>query len=243
MRRPLVTAAAVLALLAPVPAFAQESRTPSPTATNPQDHNMGPVSPSPSPQQTPHMDCYNRIDADPESVSAWGLDGKGGVNLVIQGDPNDGEGQTIVVRGYVRPNTEPRELARVPVEADGKARVFLRLQGNTRLSAFGGGCFFSSGDRVIPVKARLGNLHAVRNAARDYTFSAFYAGPDGKVGNLYRVLPDGRQVLTSQTRMSGEFVRINRTFLGSGRFGFVLRTGDDINSLGASTNVRDTVIH
>lgn len=219
---------AAFAVLVPAPALAQESSSPHPTPA------------------TPHRDCYTQmIDRPTEPVDAWGLDGKGGATFTVQGDPDSEHfgPDEATIQGYVRPGTERRELGRAATDDQARATVSVPLTGNARLHASGAGCPFSGVEYVVLVKARLGALHAHRNGPRDYTFSTFYAGPDGKVGNLYRVLPDGREILTSQTRMRGELVTIRRVFLGSGRFGFVLRSGDDINSLGASTAIRATVIH
>ena len=120
----------------------------------------------------------------------------------------------------------------------------MTLDGSTRVFATSADplCEGRTHTAVALVQDRFGGLTAHRNGTRDYTFSAFHAGPAGKVASLYRVLPDGREVLTAQTRTGGEWVTVRRVFTGSGRFGFVLRTGDDINSLGASTGVRDTVL-
>ena len=172
-------------------------------------------------------------------AEAYGLDGKGGAPITVLAPPND----RFRVYGYARPSTEFRELASGTVDSQGRAYVTLRVTGNTRFYVTSDSCPFPSPQRVINVRDRFGALTAHRNGPRDYTFATFYAGPAGKVGNLYRVLPDGRQVLTSQTRLGGQFATIRRVFTGSGRFGFLLRTGSDINSVGSTTNVRDTVIH
>ena len=191
----------------------------------------------------PHRDCGPVVEVA-ETAPAWGLDGKGGATVTVRTPPSDSM-RDIVLYGYTRPtsSTEFRELARKKADENGDATFQLPLTGSTRLYAFGGGCVFSSRQHVVNVQARLAGLTAYRHGVRDYAFSTFYAGPRGKVGNLYRVTAQGREVLTSQTRMSAELVSIRRLFTGSGRFGFVLRTGDDINSVGASTNVRPTVVH
>lgn len=232
LRRPLALAVAPLAALAlAAPASAQEA------------------TPTPSPQQTPHADCYPAVLNEDGSFAsmqkplpvapAWGMDGEGGRTIRVKAaEP----GTEVIATGYVRPNTKARELGRAVVDKNQVATFRFSFQGNARVEFRGGGCPFGA-EWVAPTKARLGGLLARRNDVRDYSFSTFYAGPAGKVGNLYRVTSDGREVLTSRTRMVPEFVTINRKFLGSGRFGFVLRTGNDINSAGASTNVRDTVIH
>jgi hypothetical protein len=87
-------------------------------------------------------------------------------------------------------------------------------------------------------------LTAVRNGLRDYTFSGRAVSRPGHVLNLYRVQRDGTEVLTSRTpsTTAGTWT-VRRFFLGSGEFGFVVRTpADQANAAGAS-NVRPTVIH
>jgi hypothetical protein len=199
---------------------------------------------SPVPAPTPPYDCGARIEVT-SPVDAWGLDGRGGAEVTVHGSHRH-PGSSVRLQGYTRPaGTPPQErvLATATTDENSVARITLPIQGSTRLYAVAEHCVFASQAQVVVVRARLGGLHAHRNGPRDYSFSAFYAGPAGKIGNLYRVLPDGREVLTSQTRLAGEWISIRRVFTGSGRFGFVLRAGDDINSLGASTNIRDTVIH
>lgn len=95
---------------------------------------------------------------------------------------------------------------------------------------------------VINVAPRL-TLTAVRNGVRDYTFSGVATTP-GLILNLYRVNADGSKVLTSQTRaLENRTWKINRFFLGSGRFGFVVLTGRTMANAPGASNVRDTVIH
>ena len=62
--------------------------------------------------------------------------------------------------------------------------------------------------------------------------------------SLYRVTADGQQVLTSQTRASstnGTWT-LNRTFLGTGRFGFVVRTGQDLMNAPGASAVRSLTV-
>ena len=95
---------------------------------------------------------------------------------------------------------------------------------------------------VVDVAPRL-SLTAVRNGVRDYTFSGVATTP-GLVLNLYRVNADGSRVLTAQTRATDARTwTIRRTFLGSGRFGFVVRTGRTMANAPGTSNVRPTVIH
>ncbi len=61
---------------------------------------------------------------------------------------------------------------------------------------------------------------------------------------LYRVDPSGREVLTARTRTDGRTGRwaLTRTFAGTGRFDFLVRTGTDVsNAAGRSAPRRVTV--
>lgn len=235
-----LTVAALAAVLLPaLPAHActgvRNQQYPSGYCEMPRPNDATPA-PTPSPTE-----CRLDVVTWKPAYVAWGMDGNGRQGVDVFSVP----GSTVTLRGYERPSTEERTLGTRTTNRDGYANFPLALQGSTRVYATSDAdvCAGRTETDVALVQARLGGLHAHRHGVRDYSFSTFYAGPDGKVGNLYRVTAEGREVLTSQTRLLGEWVSIRRQFLGSGRFGFLLRTGDDVNSLGASTGVRDTVIH
>ncbi len=76
-------------------------------------------------------------------------------------------------------------------------------------------------------------------AARTYRFfgNSLPQRADGLPVSLYRVTPDGREVLTARTRTDPRtgLWTITRTFTGKGRFGFLVRTPQDLsNAAGAS---------
>lgn len=196
-------------------------------------------------------ECHLRLHTYEPGYPAWGMDSGGGAasgrfNVAVYGNA----GATITLTGYERPSTDVKHLGSavvgnnnrrghgmvyIPVTFNGNARVFATTDAEqcsedpTRTA-------------VAPVQARLGAVAAYRSAPRQYAFSGFYAGPDGKVLNLYRVA-DGRSILTAQTRAYGERWSIRRTFLGSGAWDFFARVGTDINSLGTQSPSRFTVIH
>lgn len=118
---------------------------------------------------------------------------------------------------------------------------------NTRLYARFAGCStdIARDSVVVNVRTTL-SLFARRNGQQDYTFTgdSLPARTGGLIISLYRVTGDGRQVLTSQVRASattGEW-RIDRVFLGTGRFGFVVRTGQDLRNAPGASNIRSTLI-
>jgi hypothetical protein len=99
---------------------------------------------------------------------------------------------------------------------------------------------------VINVRTTL-TLDVVRNGTRDYTFSgdSLPARRGGLIVSLYRVTSSGSQVLTAQTRAdatTGRY-RIDRRFSGSGRFGFVVRTGQDLQNAPGASNVRSLLVY
>jgi hypothetical protein len=95
---------------------------------------------------------------------------------------------------------------------------------------------------TIDVAPRL-TLTAVRDAPRLYTFSGVATTP-GLVLNLYRVSADGSRVLTSQARVTdAQRWSVTRRFSGSGRFGFVVRSGRNMANAPGVSNVRPTLIY
>ena len=124
----------------------------------------------------------------------------------------------------------------------------LRPPGNTRLYAQTRGCTTDEPRDSVVLNVRTAlSLYATRTGPRTYRFTGdtLPARAGGLLVNLYRVTADGRQVLTAQTRASardGEW-RIDRRFLGTGRFGFVLRTGQDLQNAPGSSTIRPTLIY
>jgi hypothetical protein len=148
------------------------------------------------------------------------------------------------------PSRKAQEITPLAQGESATATVTIRPTTNTRVKVgfgFRAGCMFADGfsypkDEVIDVAPRL-TIDAVRNGVRDYTFSGEASRP-GQILSLYRVTATGSNVLTSQARATDAGTwTIHRKFLGSGRFGFVLRTGRDMANAPGASRVRDTVIH
>ena len=122
--------------------------------------------------------------------------------------------------------------------------VVIKPTTNTRLYARQQGC--TAGESVVLNVRTLLTLTAVRNGTRDYTFSgsALPARAGGLIVSLYRITPDNLQVLTAQTRAdatTGKY-SLRRVFTGTGRFGFVVRTGQDLQNAPGASNVRSTLV-
>ena len=154
-------------------------------------------------------------------------------------------GTTVELLGYSRPATEFTVVRTVTVAKDGSTSIAVKPPTNTRLYARQVGC--TEGAQVVLNVRTLLTLTAKRNATRDYTFSgrALPARAGGLVVSLYRVTAEGGQVLTAQTRAdagTGAY-SIRRVFTGSGRFGFVVRTGQDLQNAPGASNVRSTLVY
>lgn len=87
------------------------------------------------------------------------------------------------------------------------------------------------------------SIAAKRNATRDYTFTGRVLPGRGQPVALYRVLPDGRRVLTARTtvRTDGTY-RFDRRFTGGGRFGFLVASGAS-RTAAAESAIRSTLIY
>ena len=201
------------------------------------------VSPSPSP--TPHRDCRAgaRVTLDRDTITATGA-----AVVTVREVPH-----TLVdLYAYTRPSTELRRVRSAMTDAQGVAVFTVRPPANTRLVAAQreedctDPVFGTEPSVVLNVRTAL-TLTAQRHGVRDYTFAgdSLPARPGGLIVSLYRVTDDGRQVLTAQARASattGEW-ELRRRFTGSGRFGFVARTGQDLQNAPGVSNTRSTVVH
>ena len=233
-------------------ASASASTSASPAATkapNPQ----GPPSakPTTSPQGPPATPpgCARAAEVllERSTITATGTTG-----VAVQAAPNT----FVELFAYTRPSTRYVLVRSGTTDNTGTVTFTpLRPPANTRLQARQRGCAFGE-SRVLNVRTQL-SLNVVRNGPRDYTFSgrAIPARPNGLIVTLYRVTPDGREVLTAQTRANANVGQegydptrpagsysIRRVFLGSGRFGFVVRTGQDLQNAPGRSNTRPTLI-
>lgn len=87
-------------------------------------------------------------------------------------------------------------------------------------------------------------LAARRTSPRAYTFTGRVTPGRGQTVGLYRVEDDGRQIATASAVVGPDGTyRIDRRFVGSGRFGFVVRTAENERHRAGTTPVRPTVIH
>lgn len=225
---PTTATAQVYPPITPAPSpTASPSVSPSPTATS---------SPSPG-GQPPPPGCLVAAEAMPDRDT---IIATGGTLVTITATPNS----IVDLQAYTRPSTAYRVVRSAEIGASGSTTVFLTPPANTRIRAQQRGCAFGR-SMVINVRTAL-SLSAVRNGPRDYTFTgdSLPARPGGLIITLFRVTPSGQQIQTAQTRAradNGEWT-INRRFTGNGRFGFVVRTGQDLQNAPGTSNVRSLLV-
>lgn len=176
------------------------------------------------------------IQLAPATIAATGS-----ARVTVSGTP----GSAMQLLAYSRPSTSFRLVRQGTVPTGGSLSFDVTPPTNTRLYAQQVGCD-PSDSVVLNVRTQL-SLDVVRNGVRDYTFSGrgLPARGGGLVVSLYRVTDDGTQVLTAQARASAETGRytIRRVFTGAGRFGFVVRTGQDLQNAPGSSNVRSLLVY
>ncbi len=178
------------------------------------------------------------LTVSPSTIMAVGIAG-----VTVRATP----GSTVDLYAYSRPSTTYRVARTGKVGANGTVAFAVRPSTNTRLYAQERGCApvnTSTASKVLNVRSVL-SINATRTGRRSYQFTGTVlpARPDGYVISLYRVEPNGRQVLTSQTRSRNGRYTINRTFSGTGRFGFVVRTGQDLRNAPGSSPIRSVLIY
>ncbi len=214
---------AISQIVAPAP-----TASATPTAT---------MSPRPSPSGVQQTPCTTpaSITLDRSTIIATGS-----AQITVRATANS----IVDVFAYSRPSTTYRVVRSAELGADGVAVDRIVPPTNTRLYAQQRGCN-ASPSIVLNVRTQI-SLNVVRNGVRNYTFSGrlLPARPGGLIASLYRVTSDGRQILAAQTRASattGQYT-IVRQFTGDGRFGFVVRTGQDLQNAPGSSNVRSLLV-
>jgi hypothetical protein len=153
-------------------------------------------------------------------------------------------GTQVDLYAYTQPSTTYRLVRRAAAGEDGLARFTLRPPANTRLYAALPRC--APGPSTVLNVATALSLDVTRAGPRTYRFSgdSLPARSGGLIVSLYRLTDGGRQVLTAQTRAdagSGEWSLVRR-FTGTGRFGFVVRTGQDLQNAPGASNVRSLLV-
>ena len=153
-------------------------------------------------------------------------------------------GVRVDLYAYTRPSTTFRRVRTQVADSSGVARFSVRPPANTRLYAQREGC--DPGPSVVLNVRTALSLAVERTGPREYVFSgdSLPARSGGLVVSLYRLTDGGRSVLTAQARADaadGEW-RLVRRFTGTGRFGFVVRTGQDLQNAPGTSNVRSLLV-
>ena len=218
--------------------------TPTSTAgPTPTSSSSASTSPTPTPTPTP---TGTTPGGSCTTATARVLDrtilATGSARVALRAAP----GSTVDLFAYTRPSTDYRLVRTQALPPGGEAVVTLRPPANTRLYAQQRGGCPRGADSVVDVRTTL-TLTARRDGPRLYAFAgdSLPARAGGLVVSLYRVEPGGRQVLAGQARadaVDGTW-RLVRRFTGSGRFGFVARTGQDLQNAPGSSNVRSTLVY
>ncbi len=163
--------------------------------------------------------------------------------VAVTASPNS----QVALYAYSRPSTDFFVARRALLSDTGTTQFTVVPPTNTRLYVQQAGCPDTprSASRVLNVRPAL-SLSVTRNGRRTYTFrgDTLPALAGGRFVTLYRITPDGRQVIAAQTTArasDGEWV-IRRTFSGTGRFGFTVRTGQTLVNAPGSSPVRSVRI-
>jgi len=153
-------------------------------------------------------------------------------------------GADVRLFAYTRPSTTFRQVRAGTAGQNGTVTFEVVPPANTRLYAVVPGC--EPGPSVVLNVETTLTLTAERLGVRTYRFAgdSLPARPGGLIVSLYRLDGAGREVLTAQTRAGeadGEW-SLTRTFTGTGRFGLLVRTGQDLQNAPGRSNVRPTLI-
>jgi hypothetical protein len=140
---------------------------------------------------------------------------------------------------YSRPSTTFRVVRTGTTDATGVVTFAVSPLTNTRLYVQPRG-LAATPQVVVSVRTGL-SLSASRTGVRTYAFSgrSIPARAGGLVISLYRVTATGA-VLTAQTRADARTGNwsLTRAFSGTGTFGFVVRTGSDVQNVAGTSNTR-----
>lgn len=204
----------------------------SPSPTSAASPTAAPASPTPAdtPSPTPAArECATALTVERSVMSATQE-----TRVVVHG----AAGQVVQLLAYSRPSTSYRVVREDVTGPDGRAVFAIRPLTNTRLYAAEQDCP-DSPSQVVQVRSAL-SLGATRVGVRDIAFRGrVVPARAGQLVSLYRVTTTGRQVLAGQTRAdtAGTWA-LRRVFSGTGRFGFVARTGSDITNAAGTSPIR-----
>lgn len=224
-----VLGAATLTVVASTNATSAAAQEPPPSSSSsPSPAAAGPCNAAPDPS----------VSLDAETITATGA-----ARVTARTVPN----HVVDLFAYTHPSTTFVLVRSQQTGQDGLATFTIKPPANTRLYAAQRGCADRhSPSIVLNVRTAL-TLGVARNGVRDYTFSgdSLPARPGGLIVSLYRITDAGALILTAQARAdgsNGEWL-LDRRFSGSGRYGFVVRTGQDLQNAPGSSNIRSLLVY
>lgn len=208
------------------------SASPTPTAAPTASATMAP--PSSPPAEQPTAPAPPPCERARVTVERTVITATSDVRVLVMATPNS----VVRLLAYSRPSTTYRVVREGTTDAQGAALFAVRPLTNTRLLADEPGCP-ESASQVVHVRSAV-SLGATRLGTRDFAFRgrAIPTRP-GQLVSLYRITSAGQHVLTDQARTDRAGIwSLRRTFSGTGRFGFVARTGADIVNAAGTSPVR-----
>lgn len=153
------------------------------------------------------------------------------VRVLVQATPD----VVVQLLAASRPSTAYRVVREGTTGSEGATLFIVRPLTSTQLVAAEAGCP-QSAPAVVQVRSVL-SLGATRVGPRDVTFRGrAIPARTGQLVSVYRITSSGQHVLTGQPRAGSDGIfSVRKVFSGTGRFGFVARTGaDTVNAAGAS---------
>lgn len=209
------------------------SASPSSTqAPAPQEAESARSAPSPTDAPPPTREA--RVCATSTTVQRNVMTAMQSTEVVVQAAP----GAAVQLLAYSRPSTTYRVVREGVAASDGRLVFAVRPLTSTRLYAIESGCPASE-SQVVQVRSAL-SLGATRVGVRDFVFRGrAVPARTGQLVSLYRTTGTGRHVLSGQARVDGTGTwALRRAFSGTGRFGFLARTGSDLVNAAGTSAVR-----
>ncbi len=224
-------------VVASASASVSPAATPSPSPSGSPAATSAPSS-APPPGGGPAPSCSTAtgpVTLSPASIRS------GSTSVVRVSGP---VGSVVDLVAYTRPSTTYRTVRTATIGTGGTADLTVRPGSNTRLYAQQRGCP-AGPSSVLTVVSTL-SLDQRRTGTRTLRFfgNSLPKRAGGLSLRLYRVDAAGREVLTGRTTTdprTGTWT-ITRTFTGTGRFGFLVRTGADITNAAGASAVRQVTV-
>jgi hypothetical protein len=160
----------------------------------------------------------------------------------VHGSPNT----KVQLMAYSRPSTTYRVARDTTTDANGDVVWRVTPGTNTRLYAsYGDGVKATdSASKVIDVHTTL-SISGIRQGVRSYDFHGRnLPRRSDQLITLYRVDANGNEIRTANVKTDSSGIwQIDRAFTGSGRFRFLVRTGQNLTNADGKSNVITVDVH